>query len=171
MISKTMEKMLNEQINKELFSAYYYYSMAAYLESINFEGMAGFMKAQTIEEMGHVSKFYTYVNEQGGRVIFETIEKPKSDYESPQQIFELAYEHEKYVTSLINSLAALAAKENDFATRTFLDWFISEQVEEESTMDAIVKKFKIVGASGHGLLMLDEQLGQRVPPVNLTAAP
>ena len=168
MISKEMEKALNEQINKELFSAYYYYSMAAYLESNNFEGMSGFMKAQAFEEMGHVSKFYTYVNEQGGRVILEAIEKPTSEYDSPLQIFELAYKHEKYVTSLINNLAALAVKENDFATRTFLDWYINEQVEEESTMNTIVNKFKIVGDSGHGLLMLDEQLGQRMPPVNLT---
>ena len=170
MISTTMEKALNEQINKELFSAYYYYSMAAYLESNNFEGMAGFMKAQAFEEMGHVAKFYTYVNEQGRRVILETIEKPRSEYDSSQQVFELAYEHEKYVTSLINDLAALALKENDFATKTFLDWFISEQVEEVSTMDTIVKKFKIVGDNGHGLLMLDDQLGQRIPPVNLTPA-
>jgi len=170
MISKEMEKALNEQINKELFSAYYYYSMAAYLESNNFEGMSGFMKAQAFEEMGHVSKFYTYVNEQGGRVILEAIEKPTSEYDSPLQIFELAYKHEKYVTSLINNLAALAVKENDFATRTFLDWYINEQVEEESTMNTIVNKFKIVGDNGHGLLMLDEQLGQRTPPVNLTPA-
>lgn len=170
MISKAMEKAINEQINKELFSAYYYYSMAAYLENTNFEGMSGFMKAQAIEEMGHATKFYNYVNEQGGRVILEAIEKPKSEYDSPQQIFELAYEHEKYVTSLINNLAALAFKENDFATRTFLDWFINEQVEEESTMDTIVNKFKMVGNNGHGLLMLDEQLGRRVPPINLAPA-
>ena len=170
MISKAMEKALNEQINKELFSAYYYYSMAAYLENENFEGMANFMKAQAYEEMGHVVKFYDYINEQGGRVILEAIEKPKSEYDSPQHVFELAFEHEKYVTSLINNLVALALKENDFATKTFLDWFITEQVEEESNMDSVVKKFKIVGTNGHGLLMLDEQLGQRTPPTTILPA-
>ena len=170
MISKNMEKAINDQINKELFSAYYYLSMASYLENANFEGMASFMKAQAFEEMGHVNKFYDYVNEQAGRVILEAIEKPKSEYDSPQQVFELAYEHEKYVTSLINSLVALSLKENDFATKAFLDWFITEQVEEESTMDTIVSKFRIVGNNGHGLLMLDEQLGQRTPPVSLAPA-
>ncbi len=170
MISKTMEKALNEQINKELFSAYYYYSMAAYLESENFKGMANFMKAQAFEEMGHVVKIFDYVNEQGGRVILQAIEKPKSDYDSPQHVFELAFEHEKYVTSLINDLVKLALTENDFATKAFLDWFITEQVEEEANMDSIVKKFNIVGTNGHGLLMLDDQLGQRTPPTTILSA-
>ena len=169
MISKEMEKAINDQINKELFSAYYYFSMASYLESENFEGMAGFMKAQAFEEMGHATKFYNYVNEQGGRVILEAIDKPKSEFDSPKQIFELAYEHEKLVTSLINKLVELALKENDFATKTFLDWFITEQVEEEASMDSIVRKFDIVGDSGHGLLMLDGQLGQRTPPVAMAS--
>jgi ferritin len=168
MISKDMEKAINDQINKELFSAYYYLSMASYLENENFDGMATFMKAQAFEEMQHVNKFYNYVNEQSGRVILEAIEKPKSEYNSPEHVFELAYEHEKYVTSLINSLVALSLKENDFATKAFLDWFITEQVEEESTMDSIVNKFKMVGNNGHGLLMLDEQMGQRTPPINVT---
>ena len=165
MISKDMEKAINDQINKELFSAYYYLSMASYLENENFEGMASFMKAQAFEEMQHVTKFYDYVNEQGGRVVLEAIDKPKSEYDRPQHAFELAYDHEKYVTSLINKLVELAIKENDFATKAFLDWFITEQVEEEATMDNIVAKFKIVGDNGHGLLMLDEQLGQRTPPI------
>jgi len=170
MISKNMEKALNDQINKELFSAYYYFSMASFLESKNFDGMAGFMKAQAFEEMGHVSKFYQYINEQGGRVILEAIEKPQHEFKGPREIFELAHAHEKYVTSLINNLVALALKENDFATKAFLDWFITEQVEEEATMDTIVSKFKIVGENGHGLLMLDEQLGRRTPPTALAPA-
>ena len=165
MISKKMEKAINEQINKELYSAYYYLSMAAYLENANLEGMAKFMKAQAFEETGHAMKFYGYINEQGGRVTLGAIEKPKTDFDSAQQIFELALEHEKYVTGRINDLMNLAVEENDHASRGFLTWFITEQVEEEANMDTIVNKFKMIGSSGHGLLMLDSQLGQRPLPM------
>lgn len=161
MISKKMEKALNEQINKELFSSYYYFSMAAYFENINLDGMANFMKIQAQEEVTHALKFYSYINEQGGRVVLDAIEKPKTEFESALQIFELGLEHEKYVTSRINNLVDLALEEKDHATKAFLDWFITEQVEEESTMDSIVNKIKLIGSTGHGLLMIDAQLGQR----------
>lgn len=162
MLSSAMEKALNNQINKELYSAYYYYAMAAYLDDEGLEGMANFMKAQALEETEHAQKFYDYVCERGGRVTLEAIDKPPVDYESPRKIFELSLEHEQFVTSLINNLVELALKENDFATKTFLDWFVTEQVEEEASMDTIVNKFKILGDSGHGLLMLDSQLGERM---------
>ncbi len=169
MISKEMEKALNTQINKELYSSYYYLAMAAYLDNEGLEGMATFMKAQALEETTHAQKFYDYINEQGGRVVLDAIDKPKTDYDSARQIFELALEHERLVTSLIHNIVSLALKENDFATKTFLDWFVTEQVEEESTMDNIVNKFKIVGDNGHGLLMLDAQLGQRSPAATAEA--
>ena len=165
MISKKMESAINEQINKELYSAYYYLSMAAYLENESLDGMASFMKAQAHEEVGHAMKFYAYVNEQGGRVILETIEKPQETFDNPQQIFDLSLKHEKFVTSRIHSLVDLALEEKDHATKAFLDWFVTEQVEEEATMDSIVNKFKLLGGSGQGLLMLDAQLGQRSAPV------
>lgn len=165
MISKKMEKAINEQINKELYSAYYYLAMAAYLEDEGLEGMASFMKAQTYEETGHAMKFYSYVNEQGGRVTLEAIDKPQDTFDSPQQIFELSLEHEKFVTSRINALMDLAVEESDHATKAFLNWFVTEQVEEEDTMDSIVNKFKLMGGTGHGLLMLDSQLGQRSAPI------
>ena len=165
MISEAMEKAINKQINAELYSAYYYYSMAAYLDNEGLEGMANFMKAQATEEVKHAQKFYNYVDEQGGRVVLEGIDKPRTDFDSPRQIFELGLEHEKHVTSLINNLVTLALKENDYATKTFLDWYVSEQVEEEATMDSIVSKFNIIGESGQGLLMLDAKLGERSPAV------
>lgn len=161
MISKKMEKSLNEQINKELFSAYYYLSMAAYLQNSNLEGMAHFMKHQAEEETGHAMKIYSYVNEQGGRVVLDAIEKPRVDFDSPQQIFELGLAHEKLVTASIYALVTLAIEEKDYATKTFLNWFVSEQVEEEATMDSIVSKFKFIGNAGQGMLMLDAQLAQR----------
>ncbi len=163
MLSKEMEKALNNQINKELYSAYYYFAMAAYLDNEGLEGMANFMKAQALEETTHAQKFYDYICERGGRVLLEGIDKPPVDYKSPREIFVLGLEHEKHVTSLIHNLVSLALKENDYATKAFLDWFVTEQVEEEATMDNIVNKFKYVGDSGHGILMLDAQLGARMP--------
>lgn len=161
MISKDMENAINEQINKELYSAYYYLSMAAFLESDGLDGMAKFMKAQAQEEIEHAMKFYNYINEQGGRVSLAAIEKPKVDFKDAQEIFSLALDHEKYVTSRINTLVDLALKENDHATKAFLDWYVTEQVEEEATMNTILDKINRMGTSGHGLLMLDAQLAQR----------
>ncbi|MBN1482708.1 ferritin [candidate division KSB1 bacterium] len=163
MISQAMEKAINTQINKELYSAYYYAAMAAYLDNEGFEGMANFMKAQAHEETEHAQKFYDYINEQGGRVILGAIDQPPVDYDSPKQIFELALKHEKYVTSLIHELVTLALEEKDYATKAFLDWFVTEQVEEEATMESILNKFKIIGDSGHALYMLDAKLGERAP--------
>lgn len=161
MISKEMQTAINDQINKELYSAYYYLSMAAFLEAEALDGMAAFMKAQAQEEVEHAMKFYTYVNEQGNRVVLDVIEKPKIEFKDAHEIFSLALEHEKYVTSRIHALVDLALKEKDHATKTFLDWYVTEQVEEEATMNGIVDKLNRIGTSGQGLLMLDAQLGQR----------
>ena len=161
MISKEMEKALNEQVNKEFYSAYLYLSMAAYLADQHFDGMATFMKAQAQEEVGHGMKIYAYVEEQGGRVILDAIDKPQADFEGVEQIFDLSLKHEKFVTKSIHSLVDQAIKEGDHATKTFLDWFVTEQVEEEAGMDTILHKVKMIGKQAHGLFMLDGQLGQR----------
>lgn len=161
MLAKEMEKELNVQINKELFSAYYYVAMAAWAENKSLNGVANFFMVQAQEEMGHVQKFYNYLNERGGRVILEAIDKPPVEYKDVEDIFALALKHEQYVTERIHGLVDLAIKENDHATKTFLDWFVTEQVEEEASMDDILQKIKMVGASGHGLFMIDAQLAQR----------
>ncbi len=161
MLSKKVEKAINEQINRELYSAYLYLSMATYLADQNLDGMAGFMKAQAQEEVEHAMKMYHYVEDQGGRVLLEAIEKPQTDFEDAEQIFKLSLEHEKFVTRNIHNLVDLAIEDKDHATKTFLDWFVTEQVEEESTMDSIVGKFQLIGKQGHALMMLDSQLGQR----------
>ena len=161
MLSKEMEKELNLQINKELYSAYYYMAMAAWADSQNLDGVANFFKVQAQEEITHVQKFYDYVNERGGRVVLDAIDKPQTDYKDIEEVFTLAYEHEQYVSQRIHHLVDLAIKENDHPTKTFLDWFVTEQVEEEASMDAILKKIKMVGATGHGLFLIDAQLAQR----------
>ena len=166
MISKKLQNAINKQINKELYSEYLYLSMAAYLESIGLEGFANFFKVQVQEERFHTMKFFDYVNERGGRIILEAIDRPQIEFKSPVEIFEIAYKHEQYVTKLINELMEVAIKENDHAARSFLNWYIDEQVEEEASMDKILNQLKIIGGKGQGMLMLDKELAVRTftPP-------
>ena len=167
MISKKLQNAINKQINKELYSEYLYLSMAAYLESIGLEGFANFFKIQVQEERFHAMKFFDYVNERGGRVILEAIDRPQIEFKSPVEIFEIAYNHEQYVTKLINELMEVAIKENDHAAKSFLNWYIDEQVEEEASMNKILNQLKMIGGKGQGMLMLDRELAARTftPPV------
>ncbi len=168
MISPKLTEALNEQINKELYSEYLYLSMAAYFASEGLDGFANFFEVQVQEERFHAMKMYRFINERGGRVILKQIDAPQTEFSSPITIFEKAYEHEQYVTSLINKLMDLAIKENDHAAQSFLSWFVDEQVEEENSMETILRKLKLIGKEGQGLLMLDSQLAVRVfnPPVS-----
>ena len=167
MISKKLQNAINKQINKELYSEYLYLSMAAYLESIGLEGFANFFKVQVQEERFHTMKFFDYVNERGGRVVLEAIDRPQIEFKSPVEIFEIAYKHEQYVTKLINELMEAAIKENDHAAKSFLNWYIDEQVEEEASMDKILNQLKMIGGKGQGMLMLDKELATRTftPPI------
>ena len=166
MLSKKMEEALNEQINAETYSAYLYLSMSAYFQSVNLPGFAKWMYTQTLEEFTHAQKFFDYVNERGGRVILKSIKKPPSQWKSALAAFEDSYKHEQFVTSLINNLVDLARKEKDYATENFLQWFVSEQVEEEASVDEVIQKMKLAGDKGPGIFMIDQSLGQRVftPP-------
>jgi len=159
MISKKLEKALNEQINKELYSEYYYLGMAAWFNDKGLDGFANFFKVQVQEERFHAMKMYDYLVNRGGKVELETIQKPPQDFESAEDIFKKAYEHEQFVTKSINDLMDLAIAENDHATRNFLNWFIEEQVEEEASMDELLTKVRMIGSKGQ--LMLDGQLAQR----------
>jgi len=160
-VNKKIEKALNEQLNAELYSAYLYYSMSAYFHSINLEGMATWMKVQTAEEMTHSAMFNNYIIERGGRVKLMSIDAPPTEWKSPLSAFESIYEHEQKVTGLINGLVDLALKESDHAANAFLQWFVTEQVEEEASVDGIVQNLKLVGGKGSGLFMIDRELGQR----------
>lgn len=165
-MNKKLEEAINKQMNAELYSAYLYYSMSAYFHSLNLNGMASWMKAQALEELSHVGKFNDYVVERGGRVVLTAIEAPPAEWDSPLAVFKESLKHEKKVTGLINGLVDLAIQESDHATNAFLQWFVSEQVEEEATVDGIVQNLKLIGKDGHGLFMIDQQVGQRVfaPP-------
>lgn len=156
-----MQKTLNDQINAEISSSYLYLSMAAYFESENWNGMAAWMKAQSAEEYGHAMKFYHYINEVEGRVTLDAIDKPKSSWNSPLEVFEESLKHENYITDRINKLVAQTRQENDYATELFLNWFVNEQVEEVATVSQIVHKFKLVGDNKTSLYLLDKELGMR----------
>ena len=123
MISKKMEKALNDQVNAELYSAYLYLSMESYFKSLNLNGCANWMRVQTQEEISHAMKIYDFVNERGGRALLKGIEGPPTKWKSPLAVFEAAYAHEQKVTGLINNLVDLAIKEKDHATNSFLQWF------------------------------------------------
>lgn len=166
MLSEEVQKALNGQLNREMYSAYLYLSMSAYFQSLNLGGFANWMQVQAQEEMVHAMKFYDFINERGGRVILLPLEAPPIEWDSPLDAFQEAYEHEKIVTGLINNLMELALSEHDHATQIFLHWFVTEQVEEEDSTNEVVQKIKLVGDAQGGLFMIDQELGQRVftPP-------
>lgn len=166
MISTKLQEAINSQINKELFSEYLYLSMAAYCESENLDGIANFFHVQTKEEHFHAMKFFAYLNERGGRVKLMPIEGPQTDFKSIEDIFEQTLRHEQLVTQSINEIMDLAIKENDHATKSFLQWFIDEQVEEEATAEKLLHKVKLISGHPHGLFMLDKELAARTfnPP-------
>ena len=166
MLNKEMERALNAQVNAEMYSAYLYLSMSAYLQSKSLGGFASWMRVQAQEEMVHAMKLYDFINERGGRVILELIEAPPTEWGSPLSTMEAVYEHEQKVTGLINELVELALEKHDHATNIFLQWFVSEQVEEEDSANDVVEKIKLMGDARGSLFMLDRELGQRVftPP-------
>ncbi|MBU0480026.1 MAG: ferritin [Proteobacteria bacterium] len=162
MISKKMEKALNGQINAELYSSYMYYSMSAWFANKGLPGFANWMKQQVQEEMFHGSKLFDFVNERGGRVILEAIDKPPTDWKSVQEVFAETLKHEQKVTGLINKLVDLAHEERDHATSIYLQWFVSEQVEEEAGVGAVLDKLKLIGKDSNTLFVLDQEMGQRI---------
>jgi ferritin len=152
---------LNEQVNKELYSAYIYQSMAAYFDSKNLEGFSAWMDVQAQEEMEHARKIYDFIQDRGGRVKLTAIAEPKHDWKDALEVFSDALKHEEFVTDSINKLVDLAIEENDHAMNNFLQWFVAEQVEEEKTTGDIKDRLELIGDNVQALLALDEKLGGR----------
>ena len=161
MISKKMQDELNKQVNAELYSYYLYLAMSAHLEHQNYTGFAAWMHAQAEEEQMHAMKIYDYLHRVGAKVELEQIDKPKTEWSSPKEIFEDSLEHEKKVTKMINDLVNLAIDEKDHSTRSFLQWFVDEQVEEEDSVQTIIDKFEMIGDNKTSLYLLDKELGGR----------
>ena len=161
MLDKEVEQGINEQINAELYSAYLYYSMAAYFEALSLKGFSHWMRVQALEEMTHVQKFFGYTNDRGGRVALSPIEAPPSEWESPLVVFKEVYAHEVKVTGLINKLMDLILSKSDHASCSFLQWFVTEQVEEEASADEVLQKLKLVDKTEGGLFLLDQEMDKR----------
>ena len=161
MIGKKMEEALNGQVNAELYSSYLYLSMSAYFESLKLRGFANWMRVQAQEEVVHAMKIYDHIIERGGRVILRPVEAPPTEWDSPLAVFEQVYSHEQKVTGLINDLVDLATSENDPATKSFLQWFVDEQAEEEDSANQVLQKLKLVGEAPDGLFMIDGELAER----------
>jgi ferritin len=161
MNSISMQEAINEQINKELYSAYLYLSMAAYFENKNLPGFAKWLYVQADEERGHAMKFFEYLVDRGGKVELKPIAGPETEWNSTMEVFKQVQEHEAAVTASINALYELALKEKDYPAQVELQWFITEQVEEEKNAADIVQQLELIDAKGTAVLMLDHQLGKR----------
>ena len=162
MIKKTLENALNEQINAEFHSAYIYLSMSSYFLSVGLAGYANWMRVQYQEELAHATRFFDYVNERGGRVALSPIAEVQVDFSGIVDVFEKTLEHEQLVTGMINKLMDISIQESDHATKSFLQWFVDEQVEEEANVDQILNNLKLIKGEGQGLLMMDREMQTRV---------
>lgn len=167
-IGKKMTDALNGQIREEIFSSYLYFAMAADYESKDWPGVASWMKVQAQEEMGHVLKIYNWINERGGKAVFEAIDKPQESWESALELFEAALKHEQHITACFYDLVKTAREEGDIATEIFLQWFVTEQVEEESNASEIVGKIRKVQDSKNGMYLLDKELSVRAVAPSIT---
>ena len=161
MIGKAMQDAINEQINKELYSSYLYLSMAAHFEEQNLPGFAKWMHIQEGEERGHAMKLYEFLIERGGRVELKPIAAPEGEWKNSLELFRQVAAHEAAVTASIHNLYETALKEKDYAAQVILQWFVTEQVEEEKNAAEIVAQLELVEARGTAVLMLDHRLGKR----------
>lgn len=161
MLSQALQKAINDQIKNELYSAYVYLSMSAYLETVHLSGASRWMRLQSREEASHAMKLFDFVLERGGRVVLQAIEQPPQKFKSPLDAFQQALEHERKVTGMIHRLYDVATKERDYATQVMLQWFIEEQVEEEKNAGDVVEQLKMIKDEPAALFMLDKQLGER----------
>lgn len=165
-IKTSIEKAINDQIQAEIYSAYLYKSMEAYFHNLNLKGFANWMNVQAQEEWVHAMKFYTYLVDRSGKVNLKVIDAPPVKWESPENVFAEAYKHEQFVTDRINKLMDVAISESDHATIAMLQWFVTEQVEEEANSSGVLEQIKLSGNNGNGLFLIDKELALRVftPP-------
>ncbi len=162
-ISQTMQDAINNQIQAEFEAAYLYLALAAHMEQLHLKGFAHWLRLQWQEETQHALKFYDYLLQRDGVVQLKELPMPVYAAETPLEIFKLVLEHEQYITRRINDLYVLSGEEHDYASQTLLQWFVSEQMEEEEAARDIIDDLRLVGDSGASLFLLDRELGQRQP--------
>jgi ferritin len=160
-LSETMQNALNDHLNQEFYASYLYLSMSAYCESISLPGFAHWLRVQSQEEYSHALKLFDFVNDREGRVVLHPIAQPTIEFNSALDVMQQTLEHERHVSQLINQLYDTAIKEEDYATQVHLQWFISEQVEEEKAASDLVDHLKLIGNQGDALLMLDREMATR----------
>lgn len=156
-----IQESINEQVRAELHSAYLYLAMSAHFSERNFDGFAHWMKLQATEELGHAMRLYDYLLERGGHVDLRSVESPGADFGTPLEIFKAALEHEKKITAMIHAIYELAREKKDYATEVQLQWFVTEQVEEEDSATRAVEQLELAGDKPSALLMLDQLFGKR----------
>jgi ferritin len=167
MISDKLNDALNGQINAELYSSYLYLSMSAWFSTRSLPGFATWMRCQAQEELFHATKMFDYLNERGGTVVLEAIAKPDATWDSPLAVLKQVARHEAHVTQLINDLVNCALDERDHASTIFLQWYVTEQVEEEASVGEVVNRLKMIGNDSAGMFAMDMEMGKRIftPPV------
>jgi ferritin len=162
-LSKTVQDALNEQMKQEFYAAYLYLSMSAHCSASNYPGFAKWLRIQAQEELGHAMRIYDYVEDRGGRVVLQAVPQPATEFPSILGLFEQARDHERKVTGMINRLYELVDQEKDYASHPFLEWFLTEQIEEEKTSTQIVESLRMAGDHPGAVLMLDREMGSRGP--------
>lgn len=167
MLTEKVQNALNDQFNAELYSSYLYLSMHAYFKSINLDGFANWMYQQAKEELVHAMKFYNFINQRGGRARTAAVAEPPSEWASPLAVFEETLSHEQKVTGLINDLVEVANEARDHATQIFLQWFVTEQVEEEESAGGVLEQMKLMKGHAGGLFMIDRELEKRTIPTGM----
>jgi ferritin len=165
MIGKKMELALNEQVNREMYSAYLYMAMSSWSDSKGMKGFANWFMVQYHEEMLHAMKIYEYIIRQGGKTLLQAIKEPPSSFSGPLDMFRKTLEHEHFITRSINELVDLAIEEKDHATHIFLQWYVTEQIEEEENDNTIIGQLEMMGDSKNGVYMLDKELAARMTTV------
>lgn len=162
MISQSLTDALNDQLKHELYSEYLYLAMSAYCDDRNLAGFAHWMRLQADEEHAHAMRFFDFIQDRDGRALLQALPQPPREFGSPLELFEKVLAHEQEITSLIDQLYRKAVAEQDHATQIFVQWFISEQVEEEKTAKQILETLRLASDSNVALLMVDRELGARV---------
>ena len=162
MLSPKLQDALNEQMKNEFASAYLYRSMEAYFQGEELKGFANWMHVQALEELVHAEKFFNFLCEAGGKPVLLPIDAPKGDFRSALDAYEYGLKHEQFVTSRINQLMDFSRQESNHAAQIFLQWFVTEQVEEEANFTGYFRKLKLVEGDGRGLLLLDQEAAKRV---------
>ncbi|MBN1578130.1 MAG: ferritin [Chitinispirillaceae bacterium] len=165
MVSKKLEKEINGQVNKEMYSAYLYMAMSAHANARGLKGISRWFMVQYHEEMVHAMKFYEYLQDQGNDVVLGAIEKPEGSFTTAMSLYEAALKHERFITGSINDLVDIAIAEKDHASKAFLDWYVTEQVEEEQNDTEIIQTLKMIGDNTAALYLYDKELAARMVTV------